>query len=163
MLHPLSTDRSPDPHALHRRPFNIDHIVVGPAGVFAVETKARRKPVLGNGKGKEEAQVFYDGTALKFPTWVETRPLEQAAGQPKWLSEYLSSAVGARVHAKPVLALPGWFVQKTSPRGIFVVNPKAFSGLLKGRELSGSMIARIVHQLEMQCRDVEPNVGREEE
>jgi hypothetical protein len=107
--------------------------------------------------------VFYDGTALKFPTWVETRPLEQAAGQPKWLSEYLSSAVGARVHAKPVLALPGWFVQKTSPRGIFVVNPKAFSGLLKGRELSGSMIARIVHQLEMQCRDVEPNVGREEE
>jgi hypothetical protein len=40
--------------------------------------------------------VFYDGTALKFPTWVETRPLEQAAGQPKWLSEYLSSAVGAR-------------------------------------------------------------------
>ena len=151
-------------HVFHDFPcpgFNIDHIVVGPAGVFAVETKARRKPVLGNGKGKEEAQVIYNGTALQFPTWMETKPLEQAERQAGWLSGHLSKAVGAEIHAKPVLALPGWYIRRTSPKGIFVVNPKAFPGLLKRRELSDSMIGRIVHQLEMGCRDVEPNVGRE--
>ena len=29
--------------------FNIDHIIIGPAGVYAVETKARQKPTTGKG------------------------------------------------------------------------------------------------------------------
>ena len=63
--------------------FNIDHIVVGPAGVFAVETKARTKPTSNN--RKEDAQVIYDGRCIHFPTWKETRPLEQAKSQAEWL------------------------------------------------------------------------------
>ena len=40
--------------------FNIDHVIIGPAGVYAVETKARRKPE--TGKGRSDARVVYDGT-----------------------------------------------------------------------------------------------------
>jgi uncharacterized protein YneF (UPF0154 family) len=41
---------------------NIDHIVVAPKAVFAVETKWRSK-----GAGKAGAEVHYDGKALRFP------------------------------------------------------------------------------------------------
>ncbi|PTN31763.1 nuclease-related domain-containing protein [Desulfonatronum sp. SC1] len=59
--------------------FNIDHVLVGPAGVFAVETKARSKPTTGDGKA--DAKVFYDGKQLKFPCWIESEPIQQAKRQ----------------------------------------------------------------------------------
>lgn len=49
--------------------FNIDHVMLGPAGVFVIETKARRKPQ--HLKGKSKAQVTYDGHCLVFPTFTD--------------------------------------------------------------------------------------------
>jgi hypothetical protein len=60
---------------------------------------------------------------------------------------------------RAVVALPGWYVNRTSSDGIPVVNPKQFTLLfkqIKPRDLSEEMIKRIVHQLEQKCRDVEP-------
>lgn len=138
--------------------FNIDHIAVGPAGVFAVETKGRAKPV--KGRGNIDAKVFSDGETLKFPDWNETEPLEQARWQAKWLSKWLSSAVGQAVPVKPVLAIPGWFVEMTK-RGDIVVysgkNPQFISKLQTGAPLSDSLVLSIAHQLEQRCRDVAPS------
>lgn len=72
--------------------FNIDHIIVGPKGVFAVETKGRTKP--DEKGGSEEAKVIFDGSTLKFPNWSEAAPIDQARRQAAWLAEWLSSAVG---------------------------------------------------------------------
>lgn len=77
--------------------FNIDHIIIGPAGVYAVETKTRQKPTTGS--GQSDAKVVYDGQKLKFPDWVETKPLAQVRRQAQWLSKWLSSAVGNSIHA----------------------------------------------------------------
>ena len=66
--------------------YNIDHIVVARGVVFAIETKSRRKP---GEKGKASAQVRYDGRQLFFPKHVETKPIEQAAYQGKWLEQFL--------------------------------------------------------------------------
>ena len=74
--------------------FNIDHIVVGRAGVFAVETKGRSKPV--SGKGAADAKVIYDGNRLQFPNWVEANSLQQAKIQAQWLERWLSSATGEK-------------------------------------------------------------------
>lgn len=116
-------------HDLPADGFNIDHVVVGHSVVFAVETKSRKKPAAG---GKQNARVRYDGKALKFPEHVETKPLEQAARQARWLSEFLTGATGNSVRVVPVLALPGWFVELTasippSSNEVRVVNPKAAS------------------------------------
>ena len=72
--------------------FNIDHIVVAPGGVFAVETKTRPKPL--TEEGKANAEVVYDGVSLRFPTWENRSFLEQATRQARWLSQWLTSAVG---------------------------------------------------------------------
>jgi len=137
--------------------FNIDHIVVGPPGVFAIETKARSKPT--SKDRTADAKVKYDGKCLRFPNRTDVESLEQAKRQAEWLSGWLSSAIGEYVGIRPVLALPGWFVERTSSNGMPVINPKQFRSIAKpisGNILSESMITRIVHQLERKCRDVEP-------
>ncbi len=140
---------------------NIDHVVVGPSGVFAVETKGRTKPA------EEEAQktweVVYDGKKLQFPAWTETEPLQQAERQANWLRKWLSSAVGERVKVQPILALPGWYVRRTSGEGVVVISAREANSAIakrRGSEISAQFIQQIVHQLDQRCRNVEPRAYR---
>ena len=137
--------------------FNIDHIVGGPKGVFAVETKARSKPTTKN--RVEDATVKYDGRMLYFPKCEDFKTIDQAEQQASWLSNWLGETIGEPIAARAIVALPGWFVKRTSAEGIPVANPKQFASLfehIKPRPLSESMITRINHQLEQKCRDLEP-------
>jgi hypothetical protein len=137
--------------------FNIDHIVVGTPGVFAIETKARSKPT--SKDRQADAKVKYDGKCLRFPNGTDVDSLEQARLQAEWLSKWLRRAVGEAVRVRPVVALPGWFVERTASGGIPVINPKNFRSIAKpknGSHLSESMISRILHQLERKCRDITP-------
>lgn len=143
--------------------FNIDHVLVAPNGVFAIETKGRSKP--NRDRGAEDAKVVYDGSRLNFPGWVETKPLEQARRQSVWLSKWLTSAVGEAVTARPVLALPGWFVERKSRSDVLLISGREAAAILKAKHeaLTESMIKRIEHQLEQRCRDVEPSMYRKRE
>ena len=148
-------------HVYHDFPadkFNIDHIVAGPSGVYAVETKARSKSV--SKTGSVNAKVIYNGKTIDFPNYSDTSTLQQAVTQANWLQKWLAKAVGEPVKVQPLVALPGWYVERTSGKGIPVLNPKkGVSSYLKNRKskvISESMITRIVHQLDQKCRDVEP-------
>ncbi len=143
-------------HDVPAEGFNIDHVLVAPNGVFAVETKGRSKP--NRNRGTEDAKVTFDGKVLAFPGWTETKPLEQTCAQAKWLSRWLGSAVGEAVPVKPVLALPGWFVDRKGRGNTLVISGREASSLLKVRQelLPDNLIKRIEHQLEQRCRDVEP-------
>jgi hypothetical protein len=144
-------------HDLRGEAFNIDHVVVGEKGLFAVETKGRSNPTSGNGRA--DATVEYNGKVLYFPHGKDLATVEQAERQAKWLSKWMSSAVGEPVLARAVVALPGWYVKRTSADGIPVVNPKQFASLfqhIQPRPISAETVRRILHQLEQRCRDVEP-------
>jgi len=145
-------------HDFPAEKFNIDHVVVSPKGIFAIETKGRSKP--DRGGGPAERTVVYDGDALKFPGWVEKNPIDQARRQAEWLAKWLSSAVGEQISVRPVLVLPGWIIklEKPSP-GLFIFNGANPGMLLKWKsdtELSDVLMKRIHHQLDQRCRDVEP-------
>ena len=147
-------------HIYHDFPaenFNIDHIVVGKTGIFAVETKARSKSVTTN--RQNDAIVEYNGKLLVFPHGDDFRTIDQAQRQASWLSKWIGNAIGKEIAARAIVAIPGWFVKRTSAEGIAVVNPKQFPSFfkhVKPRPLSDEMITRIVHQLDQKCRDVEP-------
>jgi len=146
-------------HDFPAEKFNIDHIVVGEKGVFAIETKTRSKHTTTN--RRQDATVEYDGRALHFPNGTDIDMIAQAKRQSKWLSGWLSQAVGEEITVRAVLALPGWFVKRTSSKGIPIVNPKQFDSLfdhIQARPLSTEMITRIAHQLDQKCRDIEPQV-----
>lgn len=143
--------------------FNIDHVVISNEGVFAVETKGFTKP--NQGRGKADATVVFDGKVLKFPTWTTKDPLEQADRQAAWLAKWLASAVGSPVRVLPVVALPGWFVERTGRGDVRVFNGKELAGLLKSRgtqPLSAQDVQRVAHQVEQRCRTVAPKYAEEE-
>lgn len=144
-------------HDFPAEKFNIDHVVVGSSGIYAVETKGRPKPT-GGGENKGW-EVAYDGRSLKFPEWTETAPLQQATNQAKWIKDWLSSAVGEPLQVEPILMLPGWFVRRTASEGITVLNPKnagAYFNRTGKQPLSEKLIKQIVHQLDQRCRNVAP-------
>ena len=149
-------------HDLPAEQFNIDHVVVAAEGVFAVETKGFTKP--NQGRGKADATVVYDGETLRFPSWTTKEPLEQAERQAAWLAKWLSSAVGSPVSVLPVIALPGWFVERTGRGRVRVFSGKELAGLLKSRgtqALTTQDVQRIAHQVEQRCRTVTPLYAQE--
>jgi hypothetical protein len=136
--------------------FNLDHVVVGSTGVFLIETKTRRK---GRARpGFKDHEVGYDGQKLIWP-WAEDRHgLEQAEREARWLSEWLNKLTGFGLTAKPILALPGWYVKSTAHGSVNVVNAKGLPSAIKGRGtrvLSDEQIDIIARQLDQRCRDVE--------
>lgn len=146
-------------HDLPADKFNINHIVIGHTGVFAIETNARSKPT--SRSRVENATVSYDGRVLYFPKGNDWKTLDQAKQQADWLSEWIHRAVGEPIAVRAIVALPGWYVKRTSADGISVINPKQFSSLfkyIKPRHLPQEMIRRIVCQIEQKCRNVEPRL-----
>jgi len=156
-LHQLHRDGY---HVYHDFPadnFTIDHIVVGSKGIFAIETKARLKPTAKN--RMQDTTVEYNGRVLRFPKGTDRQTIEKADRQANWLSEWLSSAVDEPVMVRAIVALPGWFVKRTSADGLPVVNPKQFASLfqyIQPRMLSEETMRQVIHQLERKCRDVDP-------
>jgi hypothetical protein len=143
-------------HDLPADHFNIDHVVIGPAGVFAVETKARSKLV---GKGKELAMVIFENSQLKFPNFQESESIQQAKDQTRWLSDFLRKSVGKAIPVKPVLALPGWLVERHEREAsIIVINPKEAVKYItsNAKVLDDQTIQQIKYQVEQRVRTVEP-------
>lgn len=145
-------------HDLAADKFNIDHVVISRRGVFAVETKGYRKPIRDGGSA--DATVLYDGKVLRFPDWADSKPLAQAERQARWLADWLSRATGERIEVMPVLALPGWYVERTGRGPVLVLNGVDLKDhLLKAHDakpLSEEQMMRVAHQVEQRCRDVRP-------
>ena len=139
--------------------WNIDHVIVAPSGVYVVETKTRRKRKAV--AGKRDHELLYDGETIEFPHDERSRyGLDQAVGNAKWLSGYLSSATGEKVWVQPILTFPGWFIINRIPPGnsLAVLAPKQIRPyVLKygAPTLTAASMERIKHQLEQKCRDVE--------
>lgn len=70
--------------------FNVDHVLIGPPGVFTVETKTWSKPASGN------AQVVFDGETIKIGSFAPDRdPIVQAKAQASWLKHCSCKAPAA--------------------------------------------------------------------
>jgi hypothetical protein len=137
-------------------PFNIDHIVVGPNGVFAIETKTRRKGRSREGFAAHE--IIYDGQVLAYPWGEDRHGLDQAQRQAKWLADWLAQLLGQRPPVSPILTFPGWMIIRRGAGPVNVLNPKEILAALLPRgapALSGEQIDLIARQLDARCRDVE--------
>lgn len=107
--------------------FNVDHVLIGPPGVFTVETKTWSKPVSGN------AQVVFDGEALTIGSFAPDRdPIVQARAQAGWLKQLLLESTGRKFEVRPVIVFPGWFVANSGGfRDLWVLEPKALPSFLQ--------------------------------
>ena len=139
-----------------KRKWNIDHVAVGPAGVFAIETKYRTKKPGRNGGRDHEAT--FNGNRIKFASGdYDAHAADQARDNARWLEKELSRATGERVTVQPIVALPGWWVTLKVDSDVKVLSGKQVSGFIakEPAQLSDKLIQQISYQLEQRCRDVE--------
>jgi hypothetical protein len=147
-------------HVFHDVPVepygNIDHVIVSPSGIFAVETKTVSKPRFQD--GKTGYRVIFDGRLLRFPHRSDGSALGQAEHQAKRLANFLSQAIGERVSAEGILTLPGWMVERKARSNVKVLNPKEIEKIVLDKSSTSftkELRNRVVYQLDQRCRDVE--------
>ncbi|MEZ5503618.1 MAG: nuclease-related domain-containing protein [Halioglobus sp.] len=146
-------------HDVPAENFNIDHIVIGPTGVFAVETKGRSKVLSENGKGKKQFRAVYKDGVLQFPNGLDRETVPQAIRQAKWATRWLSQATGQPVQARPLVILPGWFIENQYKPDVPVIASGYIQGYFLAQKqvvLSEKDIAQIVYQIDQKVRDLEP-------
>lgn len=107
--------------------FNVDHVLIGPPGVFTVETKTRSKPRSGR------SEITFDGETLRVSGQEPDRnPVVQAKAQAGWLRSLLKESTGRDFVVRPVVVFPGWYITNSpgSFRDVWVLEPKALPAFL---------------------------------
>jgi hypothetical protein len=135
---------------------NIDHVVIAPSGVYAIETKAPRKK---KRQGSEYYKVYFDGSALLFPDKArDSRCVEQAERNANWLADTLSKGEGdVPVQVHPILILAGWWVERKAKGSVTVLNHNEIqkNNIMKGpRLLPELQMKRMAKQVEDRCRTI---------
>ena len=103
--------------------FNIDHVLVGPGGIFVIETKTRSKP------GAGRAVVIYDGKMVRVGGGPpDDAPINQATANARHVRSILQEVTGrSGIAVQGVVLYPGWYVRSHSQRSdVKVMNPKMF-------------------------------------
>lgn len=109
--------------------FNLDHVLIGPKGIFTIETKYVQKPARGRG------EVHYDGKLVTIQGFSPDRdPVEQAKAQARWLFSLLKESTGQGFYVKPVVIYPGWWIEnKVHDAEVWVVNEKALASFINSQ------------------------------
>ncbi len=136
--------------------WNIDHIVVGPGGVFVLETKtrSRRKPT----HDQPDHEVSFDGQTLQFPWCSDRKAAAQAERNAEWVRRFISGFAPNDIPVHAVLVIPGWYVQT---RGQHVVKAMNAKYLVKGyllsyeRRFSPQELQPVIRRFDERCRDLE--------
>jgi hypothetical protein len=135
--------------------FNIDHVTIGRTGVAVIETKTRRK-----GKRRadgSEYKVRYDGEKLLWPWGPDDQPTKQALALADWTTKFVHERTGISLRVKPIIAIPGWWVDPR-PGPVSVVNAKSVASAVESHGehvLSEAQVDLIARQFDERCRDVE--------
>jgi hypothetical protein len=114
--------------------FNLDHVLIGPSGIFTIETKTISKHLKGSPK------IVYDGQSLTINGHKPDRdPIQQALGQSRWLTDLIKQSTGQQFKVKPVVLYPKWFVQSLSRNpAVLVQNESYFVKYLSSQPITTS-------------------------
>jgi hypothetical protein len=92
--------------------FNIDHVLIGPTGVYTVETKTISKPAKG------PCEIAYDGETVSVNGFTPDRnPVVQAKAQANWIKGFLKEVITEELLANPLCSL-SWVVCETPAEGL---------------------------------------------
>lgn len=104
--------------------YNMDHVLIGPAGLFCIETRTFDK------HQGPDVRVAFDGEHILVDGLAPDRdPTVQARAQSAWISQLLTAGTGRIFPTRPVILFPGCYVEssKDSARDLWVLNPRALS------------------------------------
>jgi len=136
--------------------FHIDHIIIGPAGVFTVTTK-----VIAPTGNKRGAALTVDGQRLLLgKNAKDDRTVPYAAFQATWLAKWLLTATGEALPVRSVLTIPGWRIRILKQSTVLVIEPAVIGdvmGRFSGNRLTGKTIRTVCEQIEAKCQIAPPS------
>jgi hypothetical protein len=120
-------------HDIPGQGFNLDHVVISPHGVYAIETKTLSKPW-------PKAAITVEGDSLRVAGHLPDRdPIQQVTCAARWLECLLEQSTGKRFVVRGVVVFPGWYVEQRSERGpVWVLEPKMLPGFIEKEPISVS-------------------------
>lgn len=126
--------------------FNVDHVLIGPGGVFSLETKYRSKPA------EAWARVVFDGVRLtRADGGYDEETVKQAKRNGDFVRRLLEKRLERRVYVFPVVMLPGWWVEDEGPRprSVWVMADDALHKFLanEAKRLTGAEVAGVYETL----------------
>lgn len=133
---------------------NIDHVLIGPSGVFTIETKTLSKPQRGQCRiTVENGVIRANGQTL------DRDPMVQAKAQADWLRHFLAESQFKTV-VQPVVVFPGWFVEPFNMKaaGAWVLETKALSKFIENeperltREQTQAMASALSSHIRAQAK-----------
>ncbi len=103
------------------RTFNLDHVLIGPNGVYVVETKAWSKPE----KGVPEIE-YKDGRLYKMGKLIRDDAVREAVSLAREANRLFLDLTGRSYYVKPILVIAGWFCKCNNMRDsqLFILNEK---------------------------------------
>lgn len=108
--------------------WNIDHVVIGPAGILVLETKTRSKRRSLN--GQKEVEVIFDGRSLQFPWCRDDCAAAQASRNADWIRLFVKAFAPEGLIAQPIVVIPGWYVVSTGKHAVLAMNQNYLAGFL---------------------------------
>lgn len=113
-------------HDIQADHFNVDHVVIGPSGIYTVETKTHSKPAKGS------CLVTYDGEIIKVNGFQPDRdPVAQALSEARWLRDLIEASTGKKFKVQPVVLYPGWYITTSVDwPAVWVMNHISFTKAL---------------------------------
>ena len=137
-------------------PWNIDHVVIGPAGIFVLETKTRSRRKAK--KDQEEQTALFDGKMLHFPWCFDSKAVNQVKYNAEWVRNFVAGFGPKNILVQPVVVVPGWFVEA---QGNYPIKAMPPTYLVKDyiipakRVYSLEQLEPIIRRFDERCRDLE--------
>lgn len=106
--------------------FNIDHVLIGPKGIFVVETKTWSNVI-----GEEKVISFFNDSLFAGTRKRGDQEIIQTRNNAQWLSDLFEKRTGNTCEVFSILTFPGWFVDQEATRvvrqkyGVYTLSPKA--------------------------------------
>lgn len=135
---------------------DLDHVLVGPNGVTAIESETRQRDTGKN--ASRDHEITFDGRQLIWPWGTDRDTVAAIEGECASFSKWLLQTTGYRIQAAALLTVPGWWVDITGRGIVTVANHKQVLAAATARQetfLNPEQIEKICRELELHCRDVE--------
>lgn len=129
---------------------NIDHVLIGPRGIYTIETKTLSKPA------NQPPRVTVTTDQVRVAGQPMSRnPIPQAKAQARWLHQLFNES-RFKGFVQPVVVFPGWFVEPFDMKavGVWVIEPKALDSFLarQAEVLSADQVSALASALSSYIR-----------
>jgi hypothetical protein len=135
--------------------FKIDHVLIGPAGIFVAETACLTRPT------RAEARLFFDGQSLHVSDQPpDPAPVSRVKAQARWLSNTLTEANDYWLKVSPLVLASGWSIEQPASLKpeVPVLNSMAVRDYLE--RLALSFDANTINQATLHLSEFVRDTGR---